>query len=75
MLDHVLQDHLIPTVHPRGKRSLLHPMVHLAQQNLPVPRRRHVFLVKRLHRFKTLSHESDIQGMLQLITTAFVALR
>ena len=74
MLEHVLHDHLVPAVHPHGKRSLLHPVVHLAQQNLPIPRRRHIFLVESLHSFKALSHQSHVQGVFKLLTAALVAL-
>ena len=71
--DH-LHFHLVAAVHPGGKRSLLHPVVHFAEQYLPVSGRCRILLVEGLHSFETLSHQSDIQGVPDLLTAALVSL-
>ena len=50
-------------------------MIHLAQQNFPVSSCRHILLIESFHGFEAFPHESDIQCMLHMLTTARVSLR
>lgn len=64
----------VSTVHPDAKGALFHPVVHLAEQNLPVPLRCHVLLVELLHRPETLLHQPNVKSFLELFAAALVAL-
>ena len=67
--------HLVAAVHPDSECTLLHPVVHLAQQNLPVSLRRVLSLVEQFNAVKTLSHSSMFKCLSNVLTTPLVPLR
>ena len=73
-LETTLNHHSVPTVHPDSEGSLLHPVVHLSEQNFPVTLRSHLLLVELLDLFEALLHAAHVEGFLELVTAAFVPL-
>ena len=64
----LIHDHLHlhrgSSVHPERKCTLLHPVVHLAENNLPVSFRRLVLPIELEHRVEALPHQLNIKGLL-----------
>ena len=52
--------HEVSTIHPRAESTLLHPMVHLAKNDLRVSLRFHIDAVVGADRIKALAHQSAV---------------
>ena len=60
MLDLHLHLHVVTSFHPEAKCSLLHPVVHLTEENLPVALSCHLLLVEGLDGIKALAERAMI---------------
>ena len=74
VIDMHLELHLVAAFHPGCKGSLLHPVVHLTQQNLPIALRCLVLRVVSLDSIKAFPELAMVQGLFQVLTAPLVPL-
>ena len=66
--------HCVATIEPRCERPLLHPVVHLIEEDVGVALCCHILSVETAHGKEAFSHKADIESVFQVLTTSLVTL-